>query len=281
MKLLNGIAIVVMLMAGIVSAGETVFKLADTPEAIKKQWTGKFKVEKLDAAPPDGDCLVASGVQCLVSTEFKAIDPDKTYELSGKMKSGGKDLSRVYFGFVCFDKNKRQINPLNANPYPGAVLTELAASARKGDKSILIKDAGGWTVNKGFGVAAAFNAKDDFSDLPNFDVGADIAKITRKGDNFELELAKPLAKDYPAGTKVREHYRGFGYYLYSAAANSEVPADWKNYSAKVKMASNGKAANNLFRPGTAFVKIIFLANYAQKDKETELDITGVELKESD
>ena len=53
---------------------------------------------------------------------------------------------------------------------------------------------------------SAFYAKEDFSDVPNFDLSSPCKKVEKTEDgNLRLELAKPLAKDYPTGTAIRFH----------------------------------------------------------------------------
>lgn len=126
--------------------------------------------------------------------------------------------------------------------------TELAAPARKGDTVVKVKDASQWDMLTPWGVIA-FNAKDDCSDLPNRDV-TQIAekKIEKKGDVWEVTLKKPVAKDYPAGTRVRQQRFG-ATYLYTAGPGKKAPADWQEFSGNVQ--GIAPAGNPSYNGGTA------------------------------
>ncbi len=276
-----------MLVAGIVSAGEALLKWGNSPEAVKKQWNDtKFKVKKINEAPGNGLCIIVN--KCTWDTPlapttagFIPVEADKKYILSGYFRSTGKELSKLFFGFIPYDAKKKEISSFHTNVIPNTG-SELTANAYKGDKSVMIRNGMEWRINlknpKSY--AIAFNVKDDFSDLPNRESQYGLVKVIPKGDVFKIELSKPLNKDYPIGTKVREHSIAYGKYLYTAACGVKVPKEWKEYKGTCTMGKPGRTGWNLFRPGTAFVKILLLANYGQK-ADAEMQVANIELKEAD
>ncbi len=275
MKRTMSLCAAVMLIAGIIEAGEILFQWEKNAEEIKNRWTGNFEVKKLDAA--SGDNIVAdNNTFIMFSKDFIPVDYNKKYELSGSFKSIGKERSIILFGFAMYDKNKFEIKDIHANPLPGAALTELVQPAEKGSKSIIVKNTEGWKIQKYY--AVAFDAASDFSDLPNRNTVDGIMNISKKDESYEIQLDAPLSRSYPAGTAVREHY-GFGTYIYSAAKEVEVPDEWKNISGQVSGAKNGMSSHSLFRPGTAFVKIMLMPNFGQKDRAVKLAVNNIKVKE--
>ena len=213
----------------------------------------------------------------MVSKHFIPVKYGSKYELSGNFKSVGEIKSRIYFGITVFDKNKKEIYAINANPLPNAKLTELVHPAQKGDKSIFVKNIDGWEINKDY--AVAFGAVADFSDLPNRNIISGIINIIKKNNEYEVQLSVPLNRGYPTGTGVREHYGAFGTHIYCVARNCEIPDKWKTYSGKITGANNGNASHQLFRPGTSFIKIILLPNFRQKYSNVKLAVNNIEFKE--
>jgi hypothetical protein len=84
-----------------------------------------------------------------------------------------------------------------------------------------------------------------------------------------VRLNQACGKAYPAGTPVREQIAA-GTYQYSAAAGVIVPTEWKKYTGTVKDIATIKVPLKKFWPGTAYVKILILANYGAKAGEALL-----------
>jgi hypothetical protein len=248
-------------------------KWAADAEGLKKDWKGKIKYETVDGKLAG----VVDNRSDVFSSKLIPVEDGKKYTLSGTFKSLGETPSLTYYGFICYDKNKRKIETFHSNVILGSATT-LAQDCKKGDKTIVIKANKKWKLK----YYVAFNAKDDFSDLPNYGCGSGdrIAKITPSGDNMELELLKPLKKSYPAGTKLRAHTSSYGSYVYATVCAKKVPKQWKAYSQNVTIAKPGKMSYQLLRPGTAFVKIVILANYNKKADE-KTAFTGLAMKEAE
>jgi hypothetical protein len=240
-------------------------------QALKKEWNGRMKCETIDGKL----CAVVDNKTYITSKKFTPVKAGKKYVLSGTFKSLGKAPSKVYYGFICYDKKKRQISSSQSNIIFGTATT-LVKACKKGDKVLVFKANKKWKKGN---YAIAFNAKDDFSDLPNRAIVYKITKVIPKGANMEVQLPAPLKKAYPAGTKVRKHTSAYGYYLYSTICSKKMPNSWKSYSASVTLAKPGQMGWKFFRPGTAFVKVVILPNYGKK-KDEKLAFKDLSLKVS-
>lgn len=212
------------------------------------------------------------------SKTYIPVDPSKTYELSGSFKSIGKDQGRCYLGLVMYNAKKRSIYRNSVSAYKGTI-TELAADVKVGDKVIQLKDCSKWHKAPLNRKIIAWNAKKDFSDLPNYATSSTLVKLEQKGDIWEATLKRPVKKSYPAGTKVREHYTGGGY-SYIAASYKPVPAKWTKFSGKVKGIAKLGPSKKQFWPGTKYVKVVVIVNYrAKKGSDCKTLFDDISFKE--
>lgn len=206
----------------------------------------------------------------LFSKKFP-VDPNKKYTVkvfcrAVNMKNE-KDKSLIYVGFSVFDKNGREFFSYNCNTVPGT-FTEVVENAPKGATVLKIKD--GSKFRKKVTVIVT-GAKADLSDLPNFNFFANVKGVASKNGVWEVTLEKPLVKDIPAGTKIREHARGG--YLYSAGVKA-VGKDWTVMSGSIKGMKKGVYIPQCWPAGTAYAKIVILANYGKKNLDTQIkDVT--------
>ncbi|MDD5597330.1 MAG: hypothetical protein PHV82_05265 [Victivallaceae bacterium] len=273
-----GIAALIFI-AGNAAAAENLLKGGDAEDAsIAQTWSKRLTLNTEDKVSGKSSCLATQGSISAKSPEFIEIDPAKTYKLSGSFKSAGKDQGRCYLGLIMYDANKRLIHR-NHITYKAGSQTKLAAEAKTGDTVIKLADCSKWDTGKLNRKLVAFGAKDDLSDLPNTDLSAPIDKLEKQGDIYEVTLTKPLKKDYPAGTEVREHYSTGGY-QYCAAANKTVPNEWTKYSTVIKGIDPKGPSNKQFWPGTKYVKAIIIMNYrAKKDEDCRTLFDDIILEE--
>ncbi len=160
------------------------------------------------------------------------IDPAKTYVLSGKIRKapGSQGDSQAVIGIVSFDSKGNRIGSGAVYLFP-ATITRLAAPVKKGDTSVMVKDASKWNQKMNYSLIA-FNAKADGSDVPNSDVSPFVAgyELTKEGYT-EITLKSPMKKDYPADTEVRQQ-RASGTYYY--VFTNKAPEDWKEFKVQLK-----------------------------------------------
>lgn len=275
-----GVALLVVgLVAAAVFAGEFVnlVKNGDAETGNLNNWKGFDKVVSEGAHEGNG-CFSRAGDSTVKSSEFIPIDPDKTYVLSGWMRSVGKGPSKLYFGLVPYDENKQWIERHHIEVIVGTE-TVLAEACGKGDMVVKIADGSKWKSIVHGRIAFEVDDSGEYADLPNRKVSSPgVTKTENKGDHWEIHLKNPCGQAYAAGVKVREHISG-GTFMYHAASSKMVPAEWTLYSARLNGLSKCNEAAKKWWPGTRYVQILFLTNYQQKP-EFELHVDDVSLTES-
>ena len=198
------------------------------------------------------------------------IDPTKKYQISGEFKSTGK-RPMVYIGFVPYDAKNKQISCIYIHDSYNS-LTTLAKDAKKGDKVLYLTDCSKWRKDTPHGYIA-FNAKKDYSDMPNTSVLAIEKDIAKKDNLWVVTLKQPLKKDYAAKTSVRQHVAtsSFIYPKYSYVGNQ-----WTKLNGVVFGMAQRGAHGNKFWPKTAFIRPIVLVG--QGDATTQLEFKNFKLE---
>lgn len=213
-----------------------------------------------------------------ISTKTIDIDPNKTYTLKLSVKDNltgkdPKDNAWVLFGFMPTGNDGRQITPFNVSILPGSEAV-LAADVKKGDKTVLVKDASKWKAALHFNICA--NAKADLSDLPNYSfVGAGIEKIEKKGNAWEVTVKTPSAADYKEGTALRIHVGGG--YVYTGGT-LYVDNNWKDMTGSIKGMSKYGWSNVIWPKGAAKAKVVILANWNNKKSDLQFKDISLTIK---
>lgn len=189
------------------------------------------------------------------STEAIKVQVGKNTILSGEFRctEPGKKV-RVFFAFNPLDAQKKVISAYHVNNIANSD-TVLAAPAKRGDLFIKVKDGSKFTR----GTKAAFNTKEDFSDLPNRELSNGNFKSAEKNPDgtWTIHLSLPLHKDFPAGTKVRAHAGGG--YIYTSICDL-ADTNWKSLKGTVKgMVKRGMGGKN-WAPGSAYANIVIFSN---------------------
>ncbi|MGD1001585.1 MAG: hypothetical protein ABSA67_12910 [Candidatus Brocadiia bacterium] len=209
-------------------------------------------------------CFPCKGPTTIKGSEWITIDPVKRYTLTGWFRSVGKDPSSLYFGYMCFDADKRLIAPEQVGVL-GATETVLHEDCKKEDTLIKVAHAFKWKEDPHACIAFDVDDSGKYADLPNRNLsGFGILKIEEKEGYWEVRLNEPCGRAYPAGTKVREHSAGPAY-LYCAAAAQSVPAEWTQYSGTVAGLSTAGAGNAHWWQGTKYAKLVLLLNSEQNE----------------
>jgi hypothetical protein len=169
---------------------------------------------------------------------------------------------QVYIGLIPVDKNWQEINFRNTGTVPGT-FTELAEQLTKNaDTAVLKKNIA--FKKTGY---IAFNAKEDNSDLPNFDLER-FKSISNVNGKTVVKFFRPIKRSYPAGSKVRCHVDG-ATYLYSSILSKGFPG---------KIQASGKVGINAktkFRPGTAGFKVCLLIVPRKTAKDVKVEFRNV------
>ena len=189
------------------------------------------------------------------SDDLIPIVPGKTYRLSGYFRS--PDLQKpasAYFGLNLYDAQKRMITFANVSVNQGTE-TALSRPANIGDTVVAIQNGESWESG-----CLAFNIQDEYRDLPNCDTSSQIANITKRHELYEVQLKNPLAKFYPAGTRVRNH-AFWGSSLYWVA-DSWIGGEWEEHGTYIGGEAKSGTPMNQFWAGAKFMQVfVQLGNY--------------------
>ena len=247
-----------------------------------KNWTGKVEFSA-EHARKNGPCFVLYGgyPTPLIYNQYIPVNPAKTYVFKVKFRSLDAALpASGYMGFELYDAKKRMLRYFHV-VHIGLKLSEVI-SAKKGDKFMIVKMIPDYGKIKN--LRSAFYAKEDFSDVPNFDLSSPCKKVEKTEDgNLRLELAKPLAKDYPAGTAIRFHspYGPPMYYL----ANGWMPAGEGKECTVILSGISDKAGavSKQFWKGTVYARpFVWFGNWNRIPKKgAKLLVDGFSLVETD
>lgn len=204
-----------------------------------------------------------------------AVDPAKKYTVSGEFRFPGTAPGTFYLGLMPLTAKNWPISPENIHVTPGTETT-LAAPAAVGDKSLKIADGEKWD-NKWIACSVAFDVKDDCADLPNMVCTAmKKGSVKKNGDVWEVELAKPLAKAFAAGTRVRQHRVG-GTFIYSTIQRKkDITGDWQKFSGTITGMTKNTRSDSQFWPGTAKAHVIVLTTGGSDDTVMEFRDLKVE-----
>ena len=219
-------------------------------------WSNRVK-------PAEGDVLTTPSATHTVSVASFDVDPAKPVKLSGEFRFVGKMEKgpvNFCFGFRPLTAEGRVISPSTINYISRAfALTETTAAAAKGDTKIVLKDTSTWKKLNKY-ARLAFDAKPDFSDMPNFKLSNFITKVTPQEDGTSLvDFAKPLDFDVPAGTTVRVQCDSSTYIYTASTGNNKVTEEWKSYSGIIKGMQPG-AVPKAWWMGTAKANIVFFTH---------------------
>lgn len=193
----------------------------------------------------DGNGVVTGtiGYSQIRSKEFIPVTAGKKYVVSGEFRlvDPPANLPTLYFGFFPYTADNKMIPFVSIYPIYKKLLV-LAKDVKAGDKSIVLKE---FAIERpAIHGRFVFNAKEDKSDLPNFDVtpAADWTKTKRNADGtVEVTFKGAINKSYPAGTVLRLHTAGSSYVY---AGGRKIGSEWITFRKEFKT----------FYPGTAKIK---------------------------
>lgn len=213
---------------------------------------------------------------------FIPVDPNKKYTLSWKFKAIWTFNSKLYFWFVEYDENFREIIPGVVNISNTGTYGELYEDIHPNDAIIKIKKLP-WTLSCADWKTKAttieftnsnklfFNTDNswNYNDLPNFNFTTWkwFSDCIDKGSYCELVFtgAHKAWVSYPSGTPVRMHWASWGSYNYIAASWKIMIIDTKytliNWT--VQWMSLYWVWYSQFRHGTKYIQPLILANYQQ------------------
>jgi len=242
-----------LVLAAMLSAAEV---LLDSKENTPELWdSDKVKVE-------DGVNRI-NGNALILSRDFYPVSPEQRFRLSGQFRAATDKTGKFFFGFVPYDAEKQRIELHHVNALYQTE-TELAAPCAANDRVLTVKNAMNWKADPFCFIA--FDAKDDFSDLPNRKLSSQgIEKVEKVDDGWKVTLKKPCGLEYPAGAKIRLQGKG-SQFICSGAFSRDPGKEWSSCANMVSGLSKKGESRTQFWAGTRFVKVAILGNYMCDDK---------------
>ena len=222
----------------------------------------------------------------LTTSEFIAVDAQKTYRLESYIKQATGDRHAQVMGIMAFDADFQQITSTYHMRYASDgvdSLTTLSAPLAPGDTNVSVTNASGWNDADSSSDKCGLifftyrtqggNAQDFYS--RHFRTGLfSPAQVDRT--NHSITLLAPLAQSdgnpddpsgiWPAGTPLANTDSGWN--LKPALLDQTVlptAGDWYhacNHIGGVDTSGRNEVKN--FPPGTAFVKILMLPNFSNR-----------------
>ena len=241
-------------------------QLITAPEQ-KTSWHGKVEYAK-DHERGKGPCFVLYGKYPtpLIYKTFIPVEADKTYVLKASFRTLDPALpASGYMGLKLYDAQKRKLCFNNVSVQRDT--DSEVVSAKKGDKFLIVKMNPKWQKSKY--CAVAFNARKDFSDIPNFDVSPQCGKMSVTSDGYlKVELRGKLKKDYPAGTPVRLH-APWGTTMYYLASGWMPAGEGKDFISKISGIKDTPGTSSVnFWKGTKYVRpFIWFGNWNRIPKK--------------
>ncbi len=200
----------------------------------------------------------------LTTKRMIPIDMKKTYTLSAWLRTLDPNIPACgNIGLRMYDKDKREIKIAHVNAFVGTE-SKLVSDALKGAKEFFIEKNPIYLEIKT--VSVAFNAKDDYSDLPNYNLSPRVSKIVDNGENYKVILSAPMPKSYKAGTKIRLH-QPWGAPLYWLKMGW-YPPEWTNVTNTMKGEAVFGTPIDKFWHGTKYVRVfVWFGNWNLKPKD--------------
>ena len=202
----------------------------------------------------------------LVSRRTFEVRQNLRFQLSLTAKTRGNPPGSYIVGYIPYDEAKHEIKVYEVANMNGfdSVLEE---NVKAGDTVIRIgKPKFTWKCGAAFCVA--FQAADLYRDQPNRETHTGgIREVESRTGYDEVTLAKPVRKNYPAGSMVRLHYYGPDFYCHIGKASSE----WISIGGTVSGIAPYGNRKGMWWPGTRYVRVVIEANKnAGKNTITEL-----------
>ncbi len=230
-----------------------------------------------------GSFRINSSTTLVLSNEYIEVNTALRYILSIAAKSGDSGganynaANRQYFGVALYDIDKLNIDVSYSAKYPGSTDTTLALPLNPGDTTITLTNAAGWYSSSiasfrnfiwyGYTNSTGYTYPDySYSRLTsrsyssNNTLGAwGLGGVSGNVITLRVPWGGPALA---AGAAVRNASDG-GTYKYIVIDNKMVPDVWTQYAGEIGpgVPSDSIENVNLFRPGTAYIRLLHLVNY--------------------
>jgi len=209
----------------------------------------------------------------IVSSDFIEIDPEAFYRFRAYLKSapGEQRIGEILFGLNYYDNEQRLLRSEFVQPVEGSEAV-LAADANPEDTVLTVRknDWSGAPPD----VFVAFDAKEDYSDLPNFSA-VPVESVTMEEGAMKVRLMRPLKEYYSTGAAVRLQQ---GYVRTPGRISVKLNEYWQEVETIIGGESlPGITENDRFWHGTKYVRASIFVLSGPEVKQLELLIDDVSL----
>ncbi|MBL4768051.1 MAG: DUF2793 domain-containing protein [Rhodobacteraceae bacterium] len=230
------------------------------------------------------------------TTEFLAVNPNQIYRLQTYVRQEGLpgdwsafsngERHRQYMGIVCYDVDKNTILSNHHMRYKhGGIdsLTTLAAPLSPGDTTVVLTDSAGWNetssgnAHRGitlFGYENSLGYVYEHYSRLQADALFDVGQVNKTTHVVSLNQSLPSGMGnpadpsgiWPAGTVLANSSAGnvYKYSFFSALTVPQTDTWFKTLNHLGGIDLSGTGVQNNFPPGTAFIKVMWLANHSNR-----------------
>ena len=216
------------------------------------------------------DIALPAGKQVIVP-HLIPLEKGKSYAVCGNAFANGTNC-RINAGFMFYDSRKLVIHPHMVNCVPGSE-TKLVKAARKGSKTIVIANNDKFIELKK-GNIIAFNVQADMSDLPNRNCEYYAVKMEKSAGNTVITFSRPLSRNYPAGTLVRQHIGGG--FMRFAQSPITAASQGNKFDCYAQVTNGGNYNVNKLYYNARYARIYFKASQDAVIKELALKVPDAE-----
>lgn len=209
----------------------------------------------------------------LFTDEYLAVNTEQTYKMQWSLKQTNSTVgAKAYGGVACYDIDRQLIQAYQVMFQPNTHTT-LAQDLKPGDTTVYLSSAANWNNSAGgnqqyrniivWGYANSFGYV-----YPNYTYSRRVVlnAYADGGINYgnnTVTLSSPWPSTWgtiSAGTAISNGNSG-GTYQYIAGADVTATTSWQTFTGEIGLVDlSGTVATNRFRPGTAFVKLLWLLN---------------------
>ena len=226
-------------------------------------------IEKISGVvSQEGNSFLATGDYTRFLSPKRIMLSNNTINNSITVKNTGDVPTRVYIGYAPYTKDGKNINCTN-NLYKGENVILKIVSCEKNSMKIVVDSYPQWEKN----CVLVINAKEDFSDFPNFSfVGGKIVNV-EKMDNGQsiITFDKAITQTIKPGTSARIQAPVGATYIYTKSQVLQ-PGEEVTLQSQIKQDNTLKLYGGLtFCAQTYYVRPIFLSfSVNPKEKNTVL-----------
>lgn len=212
----------------------------------------------------EGNSFQATGYYTSFQSTKRIILSNNTINNSITVKNTGNTPTRIYIGYAPYTKDGKNINCTN-NLYKGENNILKIVSCENNSKKIVVDSYPKWEKN----CVLVLNAKEDFSDFPNFSfIGGTIVNVEKmENGQSTITFDKAITQTIEPGTSVRIQAPKGSTYIYTKSQVLQ-PGEEAVLQSQIKQDNTLKLYGGLtFCAETYYVRPIFMSFSVDRTKK--------------